>query len=405
MSPPRTSVVIASRGRPSHLRMCLQSLSLQDHQDFEVVLVADREGLAQSPSLPIKRIAFDAPNISAARNLGLSQAAGEVIAFIDDDAIAEPTWLSRLTTPFSEPAVIAATGWTREGDGFRWQTRSQLMTTSGRAEDIELPESGIYLRAASDGKAVSTIGTNCAFRSTALRRIGGFDPAFAFHLDELDVNMRLSRTFPGTLTAIVPQAQVIHARAQSTRRSRSGVSRDLTAQGRSLALFQRRYSDTPVRPGLDEVRQRLLRNMVDGALDPLHIPAVLGSFRRGAEQGSQMSMPEAPAPRCDDPDPFLPFLSTSCNQNDSIILAGWYWQAKTLRDKAQQQVRFNRVVTIILFTPTFLPHRVRLTKGGWFEQTGGVWGKSDPDDPPAMMSRFRDRCDLEISRAKRRRIR
>ncbi|MDZ7905902.1 MAG: hypothetical protein U5N55_09140 [Cypionkella sp.] len=41
--------------------------------------------------------------------------------------------------------------------------------------------------------AVKTQGTNCAFRMDALRKIGGFDPAFAFYLDEADVNLAPNR--------------------------------------------------------------------------------------------------------------------------------------------------------------------------------------------------------------------
>ena len=93
------SVVVVSRHRPAALSLCLTALTLQDHPGFEIVLVADPGSVGVRPDLPIKRVRFDAANISAARNAGVMAAAGEVVAFIDDDAVAEPTWLSRLTAP------------------------------------------------------------------------------------------------------------------------------------------------------------------------------------------------------------------------------------------------------------------------------------------------------------------
>ena len=49
----------------------------------------------------IKIVPFDTPNISAARNAGISVAAGEGIAFIDDDAVPEISWLTHLTAPLT----------------------------------------------------------------------------------------------------------------------------------------------------------------------------------------------------------------------------------------------------------------------------------------------------------------
>ena len=73
--------------RPEALARCLAALTLQDHP-LELVLVADPGAVGIRPDLPAKRVAFDRPNISLARNLGLARAAGDVVLFIDDDALA-----------------------------------------------------------------------------------------------------------------------------------------------------------------------------------------------------------------------------------------------------------------------------------------------------------------------------
>ena len=77
MSAPATSVIIVSRGRPEHLKLCLSALMRQDHPEMEMVLVADGAGLAQAADMPIKRVPFESANISEARNLGIAQAAGQ----------------------------------------------------------------------------------------------------------------------------------------------------------------------------------------------------------------------------------------------------------------------------------------------------------------------------------------
>ena len=90
MSPLPVSVIVVSRGRPESLTLCLTGLSRQFHDTYEVIVVADPAGMAAVARLPfadeIKTVPFDEANIAAARNRGLAVAAGEVVAFIDDDA-------------------------------------------------------------------------------------------------------------------------------------------------------------------------------------------------------------------------------------------------------------------------------------------------------------------------------
>ena len=78
-APVRLSIVVLSRHRPGLLALCLTALSQQDHPEYEVILVADPASVDTRPDLRIKRIAFDLPNVSAARNIGLGAAAGEVV--------------------------------------------------------------------------------------------------------------------------------------------------------------------------------------------------------------------------------------------------------------------------------------------------------------------------------------
>lgn len=394
------SVIVVSRGRPDHLALCLSALGRQFHPEFEIVLVADPAGLAQRPDLPIKRVAFDQPNISAARNQGIAQAAGAIIAFIDDNSIAEPTWLARLTAPFSDPQVVAAAGWTRDRDGFRWQSRTQRITRQGLPQDLA-PDPALRLLPVADGQPVGTLGTNCAFRAGALRAVGGFDPIFAYHLDESDVNMRMAQAFPQGLTAVVPDAQVIHARAGSALRNAAAAPLNLHVQGRSTALFARRHGGAP--PAgmyLHRMRRQMIRAMLDGQMDPLRVAPVMATLEAGLRDGQRLALPDPPPPRADQP---AAFRRMSGAPHDGAAIGGWHWQADALRARAAHLLAQGRVPTIILLTPSFLPHRVRLTEGGWFEQTGGLWGPSEPGDSPARRWHMRNRLSRELNLAALRR--
>ena len=87
MSAPSVSVVIVSHGRPESLLWCLSALAGVAYQPFEIVVVADLAACAYVGESPyagrIKLVAFEEPNIAAARNKGVAEAAGEIIAFID----------------------------------------------------------------------------------------------------------------------------------------------------------------------------------------------------------------------------------------------------------------------------------------------------------------------------------
>ncbi|WP_375687454.1 glycosyltransferase family 2 protein [Pseudooceanicola sp. LIPI14-2-Ac024] len=93
-------MVVVSRGRPGPLALCLDALSRLRYAPYEIVVVADPAGLQAVAAAGldglVKTVAFDVPNISAARNAGIAAAAGEVVAFIDDDAVPEPCWLHHL---------------------------------------------------------------------------------------------------------------------------------------------------------------------------------------------------------------------------------------------------------------------------------------------------------------------
>lgn len=392
MGRPPVSVIVVSRHRPAALSLCLQALTLQDHPAFQLVLVADPESVNLRPDLPIRRVSFDEPNISAARNAGIAAASGEIVAFIDDDAVAEPTWLTRLTEPFTDPAVLAATGVTRGRDGLGWQVRAERMTRDGLARTIP-PGQDMQLLRPEQGEPVSTLGTNCAFRRPTLLELGGFDPAFAYHLDESDLNMRMAARWPEALTAIVPGAEVVHGWAGDLRRTGAGVPTDLRAIGRSTAIFCARYGGDPARAA-ERQRRRLLRLMVAGRLDPSQLNPLLRGFHAGARETA--ARPPAPAGMAGTAPEATHLPGTG--PRPARLIAGWHRQAGRLRAQATRAAGEGQIVTLLLLTPTMLPHRARFVSAGYWEQLGGLWGPSEPGDSSVAFWRLPARITRESAR-------
>ncbi len=373
----RLSIIIVSRHRRAHLAFCLMALAAQTRPRTEIILVADPAALDLRPDLALKRVAFDEANISAARNAGIAVAAGEIIAFIDDDALALPHWTERIAAPFRDPRVLSATGYTRGPDGFGWQARAERITPLGTTRPIEVK--AVSALPPEAGAPISTIGTNCAFRAQALREIGGFDPAFPYHLDESDVNLRMAARFPDGLCAVVPEAEVIHGAAAGPLRASSGVPSDLTQIGRSAAIFTRRHggeeaADIALPALIEAQRKRLLRLMLSGRLDPFQLKPLLAGLARGIADGRARDLPVLPQPMTSGDEPaFLP--QPQRLDMEPVFLKGWYWQAGALRREAAQAVASGRITYLALWTPTRLPLRLRLTEGGWWEQRAGTFAR------------------------------
>lgn len=373
-------MIVISRHRPRELARCLGALTRQSLSRFEVILVADPGSLQTRPDLPVKRVGFDLPNVSAARNAGLAVAAGEVVLFVDDDAIPEPCWARLLSEAFADTRVVAATGFTRGPDGLGWQVRAERVTPDGYCEAIDLHEPRLF---APDARGtISTIGTNCAFRRDALMEIGGFDPAFSYFLDESDVNMRLAARFPQGLTAVIPRAEVIHGLAPGTSRKCAGVPWDLTAIGRSTAYFAARHGGSVdwLRP---TQRRRLLRLMLAGRLDPFAVAPLLATLEKGIAEAGGRVPPDCGRDWAECPG-FLPFPTLS---GETTYLAGWVGQRAALRSRAAEAVARGHRTCILLMSPTFLPHRRIWRDEGWWEQVGGLWGRSQPGDRTVMFMR------------------
>ncbi|MER8224127.1 glycosyltransferase [Streptomyces sp. NPDC094143] len=189
VEPPYASVVVATRERAGQLARALDSLLAQDHPRFEIVVVDNapvtretRELVERKYAERVRYVCEPVPGLAVAHNAGLAAVRGEVVAFTDDDVVADPRWLTELTAPFAADAALGC------GTGLilpaRLTTPAQVLLESHggfakgftpRTYDPADPPVDEPLFPFTAGRFGS--GANMAFRTEVLRRVGGFDPA------------------------------------------------------------------------------------------------------------------------------------------------------------------------------------------------------------------------------------
>jgi GT2 family glycosyltransferase len=196
----RCSVIINTVDRAGDLAITLADLGAQWSADLdELILVLgptsddSREKIARS-GIPCRVIDCPERNLSVSRNLGLAAATGEFVAFLDDDASPCDGWLEALLEPLVRcPSAGASAGFALDGAGRRFLTRYVVADRLGRStwweEEEEAREH--IAQAGPDRAFLTATGCNMAFRRDRVLTFGGFDPFYAYFLEETDLVLRL----------------------------------------------------------------------------------------------------------------------------------------------------------------------------------------------------------------------
>lgn len=208
--PPSFSVVVCTYNRAATLGPCLAALRRLDYPDYEVVVVngpstdATESVLARYPD--VKRVDNPTRNLSISRNLGITAAAGEIIAFIDDDAVPDVDWLERLAQAYGDPKVGGAGGKVYGPGGDHLQFNNGIISRYGMP--IAIQDSPDDRNAPGADWYNILMGTNSSFRRAALEAVGGFDENYEYYHDESDLCVRIIQA--GYRIAHVPEACVWH---------------------------------------------------------------------------------------------------------------------------------------------------------------------------------------------------
>jgi len=237
------SVVINTYNRAAYLRNAVRSIASQSYPEIELIVVNgpstdDTEAVLEEvrgSGLQIKTARCANRNLSESRNIGIAEAAGDVVFFIDDDGVAHPDWVARIMSAYDDPEVGAVGGFTIDHTGITFQCRYTVCDQYGNATFLNLIDPTQMLDALHGFSFPSLLGTNSSFRRDQLLAINGFDETFAYFLDETDVCLRIFKRHGKILT--VPQAFVFHKYAPSDLRSVERIPQSLFAPAKSKAYF------------------------------------------------------------------------------------------------------------------------------------------------------------------------
>ncbi|WP_416669943.1 glycosyltransferase family 2 protein [Egbenema bharatensis] len=181
MPEPQISAIICTHNRDAYLGAAIDSLLAQTFAgEFEVIVVdnasSDRTREVVESRLPHPRLQYvyePVTGLSVARNTGAKVAQSPILAYLDDDAVATPSWLSDLYQAYQQNEQLAIAGgkvtllWAAGTTPPRWLSPG----LAGNLGAYDLGDEVVYI----DRPSLTPRGLNYSIRRDFLEQVGGFD--------------------------------------------------------------------------------------------------------------------------------------------------------------------------------------------------------------------------------------
>jgi GT2 family glycosyltransferase len=198
---PRVSVVVCAYNAADTIDDCLSSLSKLTYPDVEIIVVNDgsRDATGEIARRYPNAQVIEVPNggLSAARNIGMRAATGEIVAYTDADVRVDPDWLTYLVQPILSGKYAGSGGPNVVPPDDPWVAQCVARAPGGPTQVL-----------LNDRVAEHVPGCNMAFRRDALLGIGGFNPVYLRAGDDVDICWRLQAR--GHQIGFSPSALVWH---------------------------------------------------------------------------------------------------------------------------------------------------------------------------------------------------
>lgn len=216
MTNPKISAIICTHNREQYLGAAIDSLLQQDCSDFEAIVVdnasSDRTADIVAARQDVKYVFEPVTGLSVARNTGARVAGGEILAYLDDDAVASPQWLRVLYEAYQSNQKLAVAGgkvtllWPPGTQHPQWLSEN----LAGNLGAYDLGDRVVYI----NQPGMTPRGLNYSIRRTFLEQIGGFNVNLGRVGKNLLSNEELHTTELalqlGWQVAYLPEALVAH---------------------------------------------------------------------------------------------------------------------------------------------------------------------------------------------------
>jgi glycogen(starch) synthase len=302
---PAVSVVINTYNRARSLQSVLAALPRQNYSPFEVIVVNGPSDDGTGEVLErhrdwIRVGTCQDKNLSVSRNVGIAMAQGEIVAFLDDDAVPDENWLTQLVPVFEAPDVGGACGLIFDHTGYRLQYRHVVCNRLSFADtrrttappDLCFPGTMTFPH-------VMGVG---AFRRSVLQEVGGFDEEYEYFLDETDLCLRIIEA--GYRLSQVAGGYVYHYSRASHLRDENRMivdwfpiikntvyycAKHALGQGDSFKSIMEAIAGR-----VTEARGSLERNIRSNGVDPAALDAFSLAVKEGWEVGLTRGLNRAP---------------------------------------------------------------------------------------------------------------
>jgi glycosyltransferase involved in cell wall biosynthesis len=289
-APASVSVVICAFAseREEALTKAVESLRRQTVPPHEVIVVIDHnpallDWVRKHVDGATVVANEETPGLAGARNTGVRAARGEVVAFLDDDAVADPDWILQLSSAYLNGDVVGVGGAVLplfEGPRPRWMPEEFDWVVGCSYRGLPAERSPVR----------NLIGCNMSFRRDALERSGGFAHRLGrvgtdcLGCEETELCIRLGRETPGAVILYDPAARVAH-RVTRARATLAYFLSRCHAEGLSKAEVVRRWGSSG---GLESERRYVRRTLPAGVRDGL--AASLGGDGSGLARAGAIAL-------------------------------------------------------------------------------------------------------------------
>ena len=257
---PAITIVVCTRERPGALARCLDSLIVQRYPDFRILVVDNAPATGATAEVvrsaarrgPVEYLLERKAGLSFARNAAVAAAPGEILAWIDDDEVADPNWLAEIARALADhPEADVVSGVIVPAE---LETQAQLWF-----EQFGGHSKGRGFRPDVFGPATAHIqsplyplppfgtGANMTFRPGVIERIGGFDTALGAGTPAMgsEDTLAFTQVLVGGGTIVYQPSAVTH---HYHRRDLEGLHKQMVGYGAGLTAA---YTSLRLRrPGL-----------------------------------------------------------------------------------------------------------------------------------------------------------